>query len=234
MGLSILGVISLLVLIVWALHRHQQRKNEESVDRNLPLPPLEFRENNVEGMDVAEDILGITPDARSAPTPPPLREQQNTVASYEGTEQWLHSSRELLSQGKFEEALNVCQGALPQMGAFRQACVILRAQIRDLKKQGRSYLQPLTDLYHMAALADFFHAKGANIKSLSPIFIKQIDFTQWQSLATPYARLGYKRIALLTKTDVKWFVQEWGEPDAHEAMHELHQQQWQTMSNSLL
>ena len=56
-GLSLIAGIGLLILIVWVLHRYQQKENEESVDRRVPLPPIELRETHDEELTDPEDIL---------------------------------------------------------------------------------------------------------------------------------------------------------------------------------
>lgn len=228
-GLSILAAIGLLALIVWALHRNQRIENQESVDRNLPLPPIELKQSDANELSDVEDMLGIEPESSPAPRPAPVTtkvELSDTVAS---PDQWLVRSRECASQGDFEAALQLCESALPQMGAFRQSCVVLRAQIRELKKKRQSHSHALEQLYQLAAQADFFHGKTPNTKALAPSAVKQIDYAAWKALSSPYAVLGYKHVSLLTKTDAKWLVQEWGEPESHGYMRELHLAQWNTL-----
>lgn len=232
MGLSILAAIGLLVLIVWALHRNQRRKNEESVDRNLPLPPLELKESAVSGMADIDEMFGVAQPAASSVSTPNAQPSAPTVNT-ESSEQWLANSRELLAIGKFEKALAQCHSALPQMGAFRQSCVVLRAQIRELKKKRQPFSGALEQLYQLAALAAFFHGKTPNTMALPSSAIKQIDYEAWQALRSPYAVLGFEHINLLTKTDAKWLVQEWGEPENHSFMRELHLAQWNDLRNSL-
>jgi len=228
-GLSILAAIGLLVLIVWALHRNQHRKNEESVDRNLPLPPIELKQAAVTEMSDIEEMLGIEPESSPAPRPAPSVEPAELANAPASPDQWLVRSRECLAQGDFEAALELCNSALPQMGAFRQSCVVLRAQIRDLKKKRQSYTGALEQLYLLAAQADFFHGKTPNTKTLPANTIKQIDYSAWKSLSSPYAVLGFEHVSLLTKTDAKWLVQQWGEPDSHSFMRELHLAQWDSL-----
>lgn len=228
MGLSILAAIGLLVLIVWALHRNQRIENQESVDRNLPLPPIELKQSDANALSDVEDMLGIEPASPvSRPAPSTMKvEPTDAVVS---PDQWLVRSRECVAQGDFEDALQLCESALPQMGAFRQSCVALRAQIRELKKKQQPYTDALEQLYQLASQADFFHGKTPNTKALPPSAVKQIDYAAWKALSSPYAVLGYKHVSLLTKTDAKWLVQEWGEPESHGYMRELHLAQWNTL-----
>ena len=228
-GLSILAAIGLLALIVWALHRNQRIENQESVDRNLPLPPIELKQSDANELSDVEDMLGIEPESSPAPRPAPVTTKVELGDAVASPDQWLVRSRECASQGDFEAALQLCESALPQMGAFRQSCVVLRAQIRELKKKRQSYSHALELLYQLAAQADFFHGKTPNTKALPPSAVKQIDYAAWKAISSPYAVLGYKHVSLLTKTDAKWLVQEWGEPESHGYMRELHLAQWNTL-----
>jgi len=175
-GLSILATIGLLALIVWALHRNQQRENEENVDRNLPLPPLQLNDHDVGEIPVAEEILGIAPVTSQKTEQAPIARKDTKLTVPETADTWLSSSREALPRGDFESALQACSSALPQMGAFRQSCVVLRAQIRELKKQGKSDSRALEQLYQFAAHADFFHGKVADTKTLPTSAIKQVNY----------------------------------------------------------
>lgn len=226
-GLIILA-IALLIAIVWALHRNQQQHNEESVDRNIPLPPLELRES---GAVSAEDILGIESGLPPAPqsNPVPTKAEPEFVSA---TENWLDASRSLLQEEAFEAAVAVCEPALPQMGAFRQICQILRARMRAERKAGQAYEGTLATLYHYAALADFFHARGSTGKPLSSAALKQLSFASWKGLDAPYPDLGYTNLALLSKTDIKALRELWGEPRAHTHLRELHSELWQSLQTS--
>jgi len=232
MGLSILAAIGLLVLIVWALHRNQRRVNEENVDRNLPLPPLQLSETEVTRMSELDEDLDL-PQIATSHRPTPVATKTALASTLVPVDQWLARSRESLAKGEFVNALQQCHSALPQMGAFRQCCMVLRAQIRELKKKRQSYDDALEQLYRIAALADFFHGKTPNMKALPPSAIKQINFSRWEALRCPYAELGFKHLSLLTKTDAKWLVQQWGEPEEHAHMRELHLNQWKELHNSL-
>ena len=227
-GLIILA-IALLIAIVWALHRNQQQHNEESVDRNAPLPPLELRDNEQVS---AEDILGIetgapVPARQANPVPAAAAAQPGAL-----TENWLETSRSLLQDEAFEAAIAACEPALPPMGAFRQICQILRARMRAQRKAGKAFEETLATLYHYAALADFFHARGSAGKPLSSAALKHINFAQWKDLDAPYPDLGYENLALLSKTDIKALQELWGEPQGHAHLRELHMARWQSLQAS--
>jgi len=119
------------------------------------------------------------------------------------------------------------------MGAFKQSSLILRAQIRAVKKAKQDSDAALEQLYSLAALANFFHAKDAQSKPLNPKACKQIDYNAFAELATPYQQLGYEHLSLLSKTDIKWMTQAWGEPAQHAQMRQLHTNEWENLQTSL-
>lgn len=236
-GLSLIAGIGLLILIVWVLHRYQQKENEESVDRRVPLPPIELRETQDEELTDPEDILGLTPTDKAKPTTAPaitpaLDEQEPTPPS-QAPDHWLELSRSQQANGDYAGALASCHAALPQMGAFRQSCLVLRAQIREQNKAKEDIAPSLGQLYQLIALADFFHGKIAGSKPLTVNASKRVAFEPFATLTSPYAELGYEHLSLLTKTDIKWLTQTWGEPKQHRHMRELHQNRWDTLQDSL-
>lgn len=236
-GLSVIAGIALLILIVWVLHRYQQKENEESVDRRVPLPPIELRESNDEELTGPEDILGLAPTDKAEPTLTPVvtptTVEKDFASPAQASDQWLELSRTQQASGDYTGALASCHAALPQMGAFRQSCLVLRAQIRDQKKAKKEISPSLEQLYQLVALADFFHGKTENSKPLSVSASKRVAFESFVALESPYADLGYEHLNLLTKTDIKWLTQTWGEPKQHRHMRELHQNRWDTLQDSL-
>src|SRR5690606_21310838 len=118
-----LTALALLALIVYLLHAHQQQQKIDSVDRAVPLPPLEG-EIHLPDAEAPIPAVELTPE----PEPPvPVAAVAQVVPSAD----WLARSRTLKEQGDFDQALEIARSAYPQIGAFRQACVILRAQLRE-------------------------------------------------------------------------------------------------------
>ena len=238
-GLSIIAGIGLLILIVWMLHKNQQKENAETVDRTLPLPPLELRETHQGDFSDPEEILGLNKSTDASTT----TKSQASIDASEPTaditpppspanDQWLELSKAQQAEGDFAQALSTCSKALPQLGAFKQCLLILRAQIRTLKKAQQADDAALALLYQHGAMASFFHHKGPGQKPLSPSACKKIDYSKFAHLRTPYQELGYEHLSLLTKTDIKWLTQAWGEPNAHTPIRELHAEQWQTLHST--
>ncbi len=239
-GLSIIAGIGLLILIIWALHKYQQKENVETVDRTVPLPPLELRESDEDDLSDPEEILGLNPSsvqeskipASEQPSPSTTVQASDPTATA-ALDQWLEVSKEQQAVGDFTAALSTCSAALPQMGAFKQSCLILRAQIRTLKKAQQDSNAALEQLHHLAALASFFHSKATGVKPLSPSASKKVDYSEFAHMNTPYNDLGYEQLPLLSKTDIKWMIQAWGEPNTHTHMRQLHARQWQQLLSTL-
>ncbi len=230
-GISVSAGLALLVLIVWMLHRNQQVRNAESVDRTLPLPPLELRDS--EAVVSAEDILGLSPGPETVRNAPIVTSQDPLTSPALTTDNWLDTSKQLLQEGQFASAYAAASSAFPQMGAFRQACQVQRAEIKSLKKQCTSAEHALQTLYRTAALADFFHGRTTSTGPLSPGALKKVTEADWKALECPYDTLGVDRLSLLTKTDVRDLQQAWGIPNAHAHMRDLFPEKWQTLCSRL-
>ncbi|MFZ5655358.1 MAG: hypothetical protein ACOY42_13305, partial [Pseudomonadota bacterium] len=55
-----------------------------------------------------------------------------------------------------------------------------------------------------------------------------------KGLPFSYAQLGYEKLDLLNKTDVKWLVECWGEPASHSTLHEMHHDLWREYEEKLV
>lgn len=106
------------------------------------------------------------------------------------------------------ERLSLALEFLPLPGAFREAAIPLRAMIRERRKTGQSVEYLLEQLYRLAALQDVLLDNFDLAESL--------DRRSWESLSFPYDEIGYESLSLLSKTDVTWFREAWGEPTRHQ------------------
>lgn len=198
--LGIISAIALLALIVYALHKFQQIEKEESVDRNSPLPPLP-----------SHQVLDDSPA-----NPMPAHAERD----------WQQLAKELKENGQLRQALEVCESAFPQMGAFKQACVLLRAEIREAKRAGKSIEQCLAQLYKVCAMAALFHDRNPGTPVIPSSALKNIRYADFANLPMPYKDLGYAHLKLLTSTDRKMLEAIWGEPDTHQHAREFHKDAW--------
>lgn len=198
--LGILSAIALLTLIVYALHKFQQKEKEESVDRNSPLPPLPLPE-------VFDDAIARKGRAS---------EVRN----------WQLLVKALKESGQVRQALEICTSEYPQMGAFKQACVLLRAEVREARRQGTSAQQSLAELYKVSAMAAFFHEKITGQPVIPANSLKNINYAEFDHLLMPYKELGTVHLKLLTPTDVKIMEEIWGAPNTHRHVREFHDAAW--------
>ena len=96
---------------------------------------------------------------------------------------------------------------LPLPGAFREAAIALRALIRQKKKAKEKFNDELALLYWFAAIdsfsipySNFLQQPGYNvIESMSGNVIRTLPFS--------YVELGYEKLNLLNKTDIKWCIE---------------------------
>jgi len=89
------------------------------------------------------------------------------------------------------------------------------------------YTLLLNDLYVLLAQQSFLYEvpyieeirmPGYNVASSIPK--KTIN-----GLQMPYSEIGYNHISA-QKTDIKWFVDAWGEPEIHQKVQEYHATVW--------
>ena len=124
---------------------------------------------------------------------------------------------------------------LPLPGAFREAIIALRAIIREKRKSKENYDKELFFLYWLAAIDSFSIPYSTYLQQPSFNVIESILGQVIQSLPFTYDDLGYtkSKLKLLNKTDAKWCVEAWGEPDQHKTMYELHHDIWQKYERKL-
>lgn len=129
-------------------------------------------------------------------------------------------------RGEPAERLRIAINNLPLPGAFREAAIATRALINKKKKEKSSYQEELALLYWLAAVDSFsvpyskvLNQPGYNvIESIPGAVVKNLPFN--------YQDLGYERLRLLNKTDVKWLRETWGDPKSHTTLHLLHNDVW--------
>lgn len=218
---SFILALALLVGIIYALRQHQERTRQELVAREQPLPPLPKKT----ATDTTAKTVGLeerpVPPAPEAPAPaqPPTAE----------TSDWRQACQELRDQGRFDEALSVCQQAWPQWQSFDHAARVMRAAIRTHARDSVQYQSWLQRLYTLAAQASFLHDKvdglpDPNRQQLTRLFTPQ----QVATLDMPWSQIGYQHLRLLTKSDRKQLVQWLGEPETHQSARIFHDKQWLT------
>lgn len=237
-AITLITVAFILAATVYVLHRYQQSEKAESADRANPLPPLERSlVDNVNADEVDDEEFHLTPPTQrptarkkvheiksaqtSASTPP------NPVAK-SPSKDWQVTCKSLRDEHQFDEALELCKSNFPQLNAFKQACLIMRAKIRSDRAKGNVNLESnLMQLHRLAASAAFFHEKNAQLPALlSSAHLKHVVNIPWESIVTDYPLVGFEHLSLLTATDQKMLIAAFGEPQAHAHMRELNEQVW--------
>ena len=64
--------------------------------------------------------------------------------------------------------------------------------------------------------------------------IESMPAKRIKSLPFSYNELGYQKLDLLNKTDCKWLIETWKEPQSHTTLYELHKSVWDEFENKLI
>jgi hypothetical protein len=116
------------------------------------------------------------------------------------------------------EALQAAQEWGPHgAGAIAKA---LRVLIRERRKAKEPHENLLRALYGACIAADL--SKSLSFEGTgSPYMARFVDINELQPVALDYAMMGYQCIDALSKTDVKWLVEAFGEPAEHQSFDAL-------------
>lgn len=129
-------------------------------------------------------------------------------------------------RGEPVKRLAVALENMPLSASFREAAIATRALIRDKRKQKVSYDEELALLYWLAAINSFSIPYSEVLKEPGYNVIESIPGKKLKGLPFSYKSLGYEKLALLNKTDIKWLTESWGEPDEHTTLHQMHNDVW--------
>lgn len=239
--LSMIAAGVLLLSIIIVLQKLQNLDKVDSVDRTSPLPPLDGADRE-RVSSIADSLSAGFDDYEEDGRPASYRVAPNTrwltniLAIAEDTtlliHDWQSRSRHYLNMGDFPRALMSCAKVFPQMGAFRQACILIRGRIRELRKIDSPWEQELDMLYRIATWADLLHGKREVHGALSSAQVKSVDILQCQNLPLKYSILGYRELALLGSSDWKLLEERWGKPLEHHHAREIHGEALLSLLNS--
>jgi len=125
-----------------------------------------------------------------------------------------------------EKRLAIAIHNLPLPGAFREATIAIRALIRRLRKDGQNWEDELALLYWLAVVDSFripyserLQVPGYNVFEIIPAAVLK-------SLAFSYYEVGFLELDLMNKTDAKWLVEQWGQPNLHTTLHKKYPEIW--------
>lgn len=132
------------------------------------------------------------------------------------------------------ERLRLAIENLPLPAAFKEAAIATRALIRDARKQGLPYEDQLTLLYWLAAISSFGVPYSERLGQPGYNVVEAVPGKTLKGLSFSYAQLGYEKLDLLNKTDIKWLVECWGQPESHSTLHEIHLDVWRNYEEKLV
>lgn len=130
------------------------------------------------------------------------------------------------------QRLRIALRNIPLPAAYREAMIAVRALIRQRKKEGAPFENMLSGLYWLAAMSSFGITYSERAREPGFNILQSIPKRTLLSFKFTYQDLGYERLPLLNKTDVKWIVDAWGEPGNHATLQDLHGPTWDKYENA--
>lgn len=144
---------------------------------------------------------------------------------------WADRIKKLRDDSEKRLALAIENFPLP--ASFREAAIATRALIRNKRKQKIEYEEELALLYWIAAINSFSIPYSDVLKEPGYNVVESVPGKKLKGLPFSYNTLGYIKLGLLNKTDVKWLCELWGEPDEHTTLHEMHNDVWREYEGKL-
>ena len=172
-----------------------------------------------------------------------------TFSNAESTSRSVHfweGVREDLKKGEFwadqikafridpDKRLSLALDNLPLPASFREAAIALRAKIRKKRKGKEQYTDELESLYHLAVIESFMIGYAPRLKEPGFNVMESCPGGSIAKLPYDYKSMGFDRLKLLNKTDKKWIVESWEEPDEHSTLHEMHKKVWNHYEDLLI
>ena len=136
-------------------------------------------------------------------------------------------------KGEPVKRLSLALENLPLPASFREAAIATRALIREKRKQKSDFDEELALLYWLAAINSFSIPYSEVLQEPGYNVIESIPGKKLKGLPFTYKSLGYEKLELLNKTDVKWLVERWGESERHMTLHEMHNGLWREYESKL-
>lgn len=137
-------------------------------------------------------------------------------------------------RGEPVKRLSLALENMPLPASFKEASIAIRALIRDKRKLKEEYEEELALLYWLAAINSFSIPYSKTLQEPGYNVIESIPGNKLKSLPFSYKSLGYEKLELLNKTDIKWLIAQWGEPNTHSTLHEIHNPIWCGYEEKLL
>jgi hypothetical protein len=197
--LLLLLIITAVVILV--LRKNQQKHARETADRTAPLPALG---------EVLPDF------APSAAITKPDFDVDVDAGVVKTSDNWQLQVRTLRDSQQYDAALEVCRIQLPKAQAIQQAAIILRQQLKISQENNLPFDHLLENLYNLAALADVYSGTRHKASSLNQIMATLHNGKE------KYPVMGYQKLKLLNKSDIRLLEQAWGKPATHRRAEEVY------------
>jgi hypothetical protein len=123
---------------------------------------------------------------------------------------------------------------LPLPAAFREAAKALRQCIREKRKAGQVYDDELSLLYKLSAVESYHIDYAPRIQMPGYNVVERTPGGLLWSAPLDYQAVGYQDLRLLGKTDVRWLVEAWGEPQAHTSFNAVYSDLWTKYEDTLI
>lgn len=144
---------------------------------------------------------------------------------YEDGVFWADACKKL--KGYPRERLAIAIRQMPLPAAFKEACISLRALIREARKHEIDYREHLSRLHFYAAVSSFCLPYSETLQTPGFNIFESIPYSVFESrMNLSWHQIGYKSLGLLNKTDASWMLELWGEPDRQRSTHELYSSVW--------
>lgn len=157
---------------------------------------------------------------------------QKHITDLKKGEFWADKIKNFKSQP--EERLGIAIENLPLPGAFHEAAIAIRTIIREKRKNKHDYQDQLRQLYWLAAVNSFYIPYAKVLKEPGFNVMAIIPKSEIKKFIISYENLGYEKLNLFNKTDIKWLKEQWGEPNNHSTLNEIYSDLWEKYELYLL
>jgi len=132
-----------------------------------------------------------------------------------------------------DKRLKIALANLPIPGAFTEAGIALRSLIKIKRKSNYGFEDELIQLYDIACVYSFMLDYSKKLEAPGFNIMERVPGKYLFSLSKEYCVIGYEKLSLLTKTDVKMIKELWGGPKSHQSMNELYAEIWKKYEQEL-
>lgn len=149
--------------------------------------------------------------------------------------QYLESGGIVVNPDNLQKRYDLAIERLPLPAFFREAVTVLRMDIKQQIKNGEDYLAHLQRLYNLAVWFSFCDmSREERVPCVGFVIFEHIIGSVITSLPFTYSEIGYEKLSLLKKTDVRLLVKNYGEPENHTTLNEKYRTLWESYIDKLI